>query len=75
MIQRVMQKENCDLLDVLEFLAYSEEPVERAARVQRVKEEYMKNMDKEQIRQSQNFLGHELREGLYTEEDDDDDDF
>lgn len=29
----------------------------------------------EQIRQSQNFLGHELREGLYTEEDDDDDDF
>lgn len=30
---------------------------------------------KEQIRQSQNFLGHELREGLYTEEDDDDDDF
>lgn len=30
---------------------------------------------KEQIRQSQNFLGHELREGLYTEKDDDDDDF
>ena len=30
---------------------------------------------KEQIRQSQNFLGHELRERLYTEEDDDDDDF
>ena len=30
---------------------------------------------KEQIRQSQNFLNHDLREGLYTEEDDDDDDF
>lgn len=30
---------------------------------------------KEQICQSQNFLGHELREGLYTEEDDDDGDF
>ena len=29
---------------------------------------------KEQIRQSQNFLGHELHERLYTEEDDDDDD-
>ena len=28
---------------------------------------------KEQIRKSQNFLGHELREGLYTEDDDDDD--
>ncbi|RVU69973.1 MULTISPECIES: DNA-binding protein [Lactobacillus] len=27
---------------------------------------------KEQIRLSQNFLGHDLREGLYTEEDDDD---
>lgn len=30
---------------------------------------------KKQICQSQNFLGHELREGLYTEEDDDDGDF
>lgn len=30
---------------------------------------------KEQIHQSQNFLNHDLREGLYTEEDDDDDDF
>lgn len=30
---------------------------------------------KEQIRLTQNFLGHNLREGLYNEEDDDDDDF
>lgn len=30
---------------------------------------------KEQIRLTQNFLGHDLREGLYNEEDDDDDDF
>lgn len=30
---------------------------------------------KKQIRQSQNFLNHDLREGLYTEEDDDNDDF
>lgn len=27
---------------------------------------------KEQIRVSQSFLGHDLKEGLYTEEDDDD---
>lgn len=30
---------------------------------------------KKQIRQSQNFLNHDLREGLYTEKDDDNDDF
>ena len=29
---------------------------------------------KEQIRLTQNFLGHDLREGLYNEEDEDDDD-
>ena len=64
MIQRVMQKENCDLLDVLEFLAYSEEPVERAARVQRVKEEYMKNMDKEQTAFLSFILDYYVRNGF-----------
>ena len=64
MIQRVMQKENCDLLDVLVFLAYSEEPVERAARVQRVKEEYMKNMDKEQTAFLSFILDYYVRNGF-----------
>ena len=64
MIQRVMQKENCDLLDVLEFLAYSEEPVERAARVQRVKEEYMKNMNKEQTAFLSFILDYYVRNGF-----------
>ena len=64
MIQRVMQKENCDLLDVLEFLAYSEEPVERAARVQRVKEEYIKNMNKEQTAFLSFILDYYVRNGF-----------
>lgn len=48
MIQRVMQKEECDLLDVLEYLAYSEQPIERAERVRRVKEKYFNDLAEEQ---------------------------
>ena len=48
MIQRVMQKEKCDLLDVLEYLAYSEQPIERAERVRRVKEKYFNDLAEEQ---------------------------
>ena len=64
MIQRVMQKEKCDLLDVLEYLAYSEEPVERAARVERVKEEYMMNMSKEQMDFLSFILEYYVRNGF-----------
>ena len=48
MIQRVMQKEKCDLLDVLEYLAYSEQPIERSERVRRVKEKYFNDLAEEQ---------------------------
>ena len=64
MIQRVMQKENCDLLDVLEFLAYSEEPVERVARVERVKLEYIINMQKEQADFLSFILDYYMRNGF-----------
>ena len=64
MIQRVMQKENCDLLDVLEFLAYSEEPVERAARVARVKQEYMHDMQQEQANFFSFILDYYVRNGF-----------
>lgn len=47
MIQRVMKKEKCDLLDVLEFLAYSTIPIERAQRVEHVRKQFLKNMEKE----------------------------
>ena len=40
MIRRVMGRENCDLFDILEFLAYNTTPIERAKRVEFVKNEY-----------------------------------
>ncbi|MGM9733400.1 MAG: type I restriction-modification enzyme R subunit C-terminal domain-containing protein, partial [Prevotella sp.] len=64
MIQRVMQKEKCDLLDVLEYLAYSEEPVERAARVERVKLEYLIGMQKEQAEFLSFILEYYVRNGF-----------
>ena len=36
-IQRVMGREDCDLLDVFEYIAYETEPMQRAKRVEFVK--------------------------------------
>ncbi len=47
MIQRVMRKEDCDLLDVLSYLAYSQEPIERHERVEAVKTQYLAKLGKE----------------------------
>ena len=41
-IQRVMGREDCDLLDVLEYIAYETEPMQRTKRVELVKQEYYK---------------------------------
>ena len=40
MVQRVMGREDCDLLDVLDFLAYETTPIERARRVELVRQDY-----------------------------------
>lgn len=47
MIQRVMKKEDCDLLDVLTYLAYSIAPVERQQRVKAVKCQYVTVLGRE----------------------------
>ncbi|MEE0950679.1 MAG: DEAD/DEAH box helicase family protein [Paludibacteraceae bacterium] len=46
MIRRVMQREDCDLFDILEYLAYETTPLERKRRIELVKEDYYqtKNM-------------------------------
>ncbi|MBO4598409.1 MAG: DEAD/DEAH box helicase family protein [Bacteroidaceae bacterium] len=41
-IQRVMGREDCDLLDVLEFIAYETAPMEREKRVEMVRKDYYK---------------------------------
>lgn len=47
MIQRVMKKEDCDLLDVLTYLAYSTAPIERQQRVKTVKRQYVAILGRE----------------------------
>ncbi len=44
-IQRVMGREDCDLLDVLEYIAYETEPMERTKRVELVKQDYYKHQN------------------------------
>ena len=41
-IQRVMGREDCDLLDVLEYIAYETAPMEREKRVEMVRKDYYK---------------------------------
>lgn len=42
MVQRVMGREDCDLLDVLDYLAYATTPIERKRRVELVRQDYYK---------------------------------
>ena len=46
MMQHVMGRDDCDLLDVLEFLAYETTPIERQRRVDLVREDYYQQQDK-----------------------------
>lgn len=48
MVQRVMGREDCDLLDVLDYLAYETTPIERARRVELVRRDYYNTISKAQ---------------------------
>ena len=52
MVQRVIGYEDCDLLDVLDYLAYETTPIERKRRVELVRRDYYKK----QSEASQKFL-------------------
>ena len=52
MVQRVIGREDCDLLDVLDFLAYATTPIDRVCRVELVRKEYYM----QQSQASQQFL-------------------
>ena len=47
-IQRVMNRDDCDLLDVLEFIAYEKTPKERVQRVELVRQGYYKSQSEAQ---------------------------
>lgn len=48
-VQEMLNYEKCDLLDVLEYLAYNTTPVERKQRVELVKTGIIKNLNEKQI--------------------------
>ena len=48
LLKNMLKMQKCDLLDVLEYIAYDSTPVERARRVELVKKQYMDSLNKEQ---------------------------
>ena len=60
-IQRVMGREDCDLLDVLEYIAYETEPILRSKRVEFVKQDYYKQQSAAQKEFTDFLIGQYLR--------------
>ena len=47
-MKNMLKMQDCDLLDVLEYIAYDSTPMERAKRVELVKKQYVDALNKEQ---------------------------
>ena len=48
LLKNMLKMQKCDLLDVLEYIAYNSTPIERAKRVELVKKQYVDALNKEQ---------------------------
>ena len=48
LLRNMLKLQKCDLLDVLEFIAYNSTPIERVKRVELVKKQYVDALNKEQ---------------------------
>ena len=48
LLKNMLKMQKCDLLDVLEYIAYDSTPIERAKRVELVKKRYVDSLSKEQ---------------------------
>ncbi|MBQ2215972.1 MAG: DEAD/DEAH box helicase family protein, partial [Prevotella sp.] len=48
LLKDMLKMQKCDLLDVLEYIAYDSTPIERAKRVELVKKQYVDSLNKEQ---------------------------
>ena len=66
MVQELLSMEKCDLLDVLEFLAYNTTPIERKQRVALVKADIMSGLSEKQTLFVDFILGQYIQQG-YTE--------
>ena len=63
MVQRVIGREDCDLLDVLDFIAYETTPIERARRVELVRQDYYKKQTEAQQQFLDFLMEHYIRNG------------
>lgn len=66
MVRRLMGCENCDLYDILAFLAYETTPLERAKRVELVRKDYFKKLS-EPVQQLVDFLMNQYERNGYKE--------
>ena len=57
LLKNMLKMQKCDLLDVLEYIAYDSTPIERAKRVEIVKKQYVNALNKEQ-REFDNLILH-----------------
>ena len=48
LLRNMLKLQKCDLLDVLEYIAYNSTPIERTQRVELVKKQYVDTLNKEQ---------------------------
>ena len=48
LLKNMLKMQKCDLLDMLEYIAYDSTPIERAKRVELVKKRYVDSLSKEQ---------------------------
>ena len=48
LLKNMLKMQKCDLLDVLEYIAYDSTPIERAKRVELVKKKFVDSLNKEQ---------------------------
>lgn len=48
LLKNMLKMQKCDLLDVLEYIAYDSTPIEREKRVELVKKQYVNTLTKEQ---------------------------
>ena len=48
LLKNMLKMQKCDLLDVLEYIAYDSTPIERIKRVELVKKQYVDSLNKEQ---------------------------
>ncbi len=63
MVQRVIGREDCDLLDVLDFIAYETTPIERTRRVELVRQDYYKKQSEAQQQFLDFLMDHYIRNG------------